>query len=188
MFHNKREKMAPLFNSRLNSKSKLFPIENNKEVRVHKKSRLLDIIRVIIIIVCAMLFVWNSYAIFRDFLNDKTIISTKVIKSPDRTLLFPLILICNESAFKQPIMTTDFAEYGNNTIALNDFLIDIVSLKNAGHAIIQAKPVSIKQSVEEIFTAFHGTCFLVKENIKVIGKIFTNLQTKVKILNAHQLF
>ena len=77
------------------------------------------------------------------------------------------MLICNESAFKLPIAPTDFDGYRNNTLALNDFLIDIISVKDAGHAILEAKPTSIKESIEELFTAFHGTCFVVRQKLKV---------------------
>ena len=159
--------MARLFNSRLNSQSKLFPIENSNGGRLHGNRTLFDILRFIIVICCVILFGLNSYAIFRDFLSDPIIISTKVSKSEDGRLAFPLILICNESSFKQPIMATDFDGYRRNTMALNDFLIDILLLYDAGESIIKAKPISIKHSIEEIFTAFHGTCFLVKEKIKV---------------------
>ena len=100
-------------------------------------------------------------------MSNPTIVSTKVLKSPDGKLPFPLIMICNESAFKQPIMATDFDGYRNNTLALNEFLIDILSLKDAGHAIIKAKPISIKHTVEALFTAFHGTCYLFNVETKV---------------------
>ena len=167
MPQKRRKNMARLFTSRLNSQSKLFPIENSNGERKHGNRTLFDILRFIIVIGCAVLFALNSYAIFRDFLSNPTIISTKVLKSTDGTLAFPWILICNESSFKQPIMATDFDGYRRNTMALNDFLIDILLLYDAGESIIKAKPTSIKHSIEEIFTAFHGTCFLVKENIKV---------------------
>ena len=167
MTQKRRKNVARLFNSRLNSQSKLFPMENSNGGRIHGNRTLFDILRFIIVIGCVILFALNSYAIFRDFLSDPIIISSKILKSKDGTTEFPMILICNESAFKQPIMATDFDGYRRNTMALDDFLIDILLLKDAGNSIIKAKPRSLKHSIEEIFTAFHGMCFVVKENIKV---------------------
>ena len=151
----------------LNSQLKIFPVEHCNGPTIHKMRPRFDILRFIIIIGCVISFILNSYAIFRDFMSNPIIVSTKVLKSPDGSLLFPLIMICNESAFKQPIMATDFHGYQNNTLALNDFLIDILSLKDAGHAIIKAKPISIKHTIEELFTAFHGTCFMFRVETKV---------------------
>ena len=164
--------MPRLVNSRLNLQSKLSPIENYNGRANGKMSRGFDILRFIIVIGCVISFILNSYAIFRDFLSNPIIVSTKVLKSPDGSLPFPLIVICNESAFKQPIMTTDFDGYSNNTLALNDFLIDILTLKDAGHAVTKAKPISIKHTIEELFTAHHGTCFRFNVKTKVILKLF----------------
>ena len=169
MLDKRRRRMAPMFNSRFDSKSKLFHIETYAERKTSQKNEISYIIQFIIIVSCVILFVFNSYAIFVEFDRDPTIISTKVEKSPDRSLQYPLILICNESAFKEPVMSTDFDGYRNNTIALDDFLIDIVTLKDAGHAISNVTAKSIKQNIEEVFTAFHGTCFLVREENKVIS-------------------
>lgn len=168
MLRKRKRRMAPWFGSRLNSKSRLFPVENFADRKTNKKNALFSILQFIIIISCVILFVLNSYAIFIEFIRDPTIISTKVEKSPDRSLQYPLILICNESAFKEPVMSTDIDGYRNDTMALEDFLIDIITVKNAGQAILDVKPRSIKQNIEELFTAFHGTCFLVREKIKVI--------------------
>ena len=167
MIDKRRSKMAPMFNSRFDSKSKLFQMDNCAERKTNRKNEISYIIQFIIIISCVILFVFNSYAIFVEFERDPTIISTKVEKSPDRSLQYPLILICNESAFKEPVMSTDFDGYRNNTMALDDFLIDIIYLENAGHAISDVEPESIKHKIEEVFTAFHGTCFLVREENKV---------------------
>ena len=159
--------MPRLLNSRLNLQSKLSPLENCNGQAIDKKSRRFDILRFVIIIGCVISFILNSYAIFKDFLSNPTIVSTKVLKSPDGSLPFPLILICNESSFKQGITATDFDGYRNNTVAVNDFLINIVSLKDSGYAITKAKPISVKHTVEEIFTAFHGTCLLFNVETKV---------------------
>ena len=137
---------------------------NNVNDNAHK------ILRLIIYISCIAGFVHNSYAIFKVFVSDPTIISTKVLKSSSRTLELPTILICNDTAFKTPNMKTDYAGYKNNTLSLDDFLVDIVFVKDLGQSIFDSKPKSIKENVKELSTAFYGTCFLIREKLQVIHR------------------
>jgi hypothetical protein len=82
-------------------------------------------------------------------------------------LEFPSILICNEHAFKKPAVVTDYEGYKNNTLSLDDFLVDMKFGKNLGGAVLDAKLRSIKGHVQEVLTAFHGTCFLSQEKLQV---------------------
>ena len=109
----------------------------------------------------------NSYAIFQGFLTNPTIISTKVVKSPSRLLEFPSLLICNEHAFKNPDVVTDYAGYKNNTMGLDDFLVDMKLGRNVGATVLDAKLHSIKENVKEVPTAYLGTCFLSQEKLQV---------------------
>ena len=120
----------------------------------------------------------NSYAIFQDFLSNPIIISAKVNKSPTRSLEFPSILMCNEQAFKNPDMVTDYEGYKNNTIDLDEFLLFINLIKNSVGAnmetnkqamekLFDVKLKPIKENVQEVLTAFHGICFLIQEKQKV---------------------
>ena len=108
MLHKRRKRMAPLFNSRLNSKSRLFPEENRPDRKNNKKNALFSILQFIIIITCVILFVLNSYAIFIEFVRDPTIISTKVslsfqisTKSCSKTVYLIFGGTCNDLKEKQ---------------------------------------------------------------------------------------
>ena len=118
-------------------------------------------------IICFLCFIANSYMIFLDFANNTTIISTTVIPSPGDVLESPTLLLCNTSAFKQPDLYTSLDGYKNNTMGLNDFLIDVLFVKGTLTNFFNVKPVSIKESVKEIETMFHGTCFLIDKKLQV---------------------
>ena len=142
-----------------------------KEIRSKQiNNQVYKVFRVIVYAGCIIFFVVNSYALFIDFLNNPTLISTKVVKSSklDKALTkSPSILICNDIAYKEQILYTDYDRFRNNTLSLNDFVADVFFVKDIGSSILNAKPRSIKHNVKELFTAFHGTCFLIQEHIKV---------------------
>ena len=64
-------------------------------------------------------------------------------------------------------MQTEIEKYRNNTMALNDFLLDMKLVKDAAKNILGVKPKSIKENLVEVFTAYLGTCFLVQDKLKV---------------------
>ena len=74
-------------------------------------------------------------------------------------------------------MITDYHGYKNNTLSLDEFLVDIKFGKNVGQAALNATLKSIKRSMKDILTAFHGTCFLSQEK----------LQVGLEITPAHEL-
>ena len=150
-----------------NSTPKKFSSEKKEYRGKNVQDHFYLMLRFMVYMTCIILFVWNSIAIFRDFLNNPTIISTSVVKSHNRRLEFPSILICNQSAFKQPVMVTDYAGYKNNTLRLDDFLVDMKFGKNIGAAVLDPKLTSIKGNIKEVLTAFHGTCYLSQEKIQV---------------------
>ena len=160
--------MLETASSTSNLKSTFPPMENEYVQGKHGNNKAYNIIKLVVIVSCLVLFVLNSYAIFLDFLSNPTIITTHVEKSPDNSLLFPLILICNEVPFKEPnMMQTEIEKYRNNTMALNDFLLDMKLVKDAAKNILGVKPKSIKENLVEVFTAYLGTCFLVQDKLKV---------------------
>ena len=150
------------------SRPKLTKMAEKKEFRgKNVEDHFYFLLNVMAYLTCIICFVMNSYAVFQGFLSNPTIISTKVIKSPKGTLEFPSILICNETAFKVPVMVTDYYGYKNNTLSLDDFLVDIKMARNVKESILNTKLVSLKGAIKEISTMFHGTCFLYQEKLQV---------------------
>ena len=123
----------------------------------------------LIYVFCCVSFFLNSYAIFKEYWSNPTIVSTKIEMSLDRKIDMPSILICNETGFKDSIVTTDYQKYKNNTINLNDFLIDVVVSYDTQKEVLNITLEPIRDNIKTIFTAFHGTCFLIEENIKVLN-------------------
>ena len=162
-------KMDNIIYQRSNLKPKLFSPEKKQFRSKNVQENFYLTLRLTVYIACIIFFVMNSYAIFRDFLSNPTIISTTVIKSPNRLLEFPSILICSEQAFKTPVMVTDYEGYKNNTISLDDFLLYINFDSNLAANVLDVTHTSIKENVTEVLTAFHGTCFLSQEKLQVIS-------------------
>ena len=124
------------------------------------------ICRLISYVICIALFFGSSIKIFQAFYSDITIISTQVIPPPGGVLESPTFLICNDSPFKERVLNTNPDDYKNNTMALKDVLLDVLFVKG-GEGILNYKPVSIKESVKEVATMFHGTCFMIDKTLKV---------------------
>ena len=129
--------------------------------------KIYSFLKFLIYVFCCVSFILNSYAIFKEYWSNPTIVSTKVEKSSDRLLDIPSILICNESAFKQSNVTPDFLGYKNNTISLEEFLVDVKISFDTQTGVLNITHQSISKNIKTIFTAFHGTCFLIDEKLQV---------------------
>ena len=126
-----------------------------------------SVLRVGIYLICIVCFVLNSFAIFKDYLINPTIISTKISKTTGGLLDFPTILICNDTVDKDTATENEFSGNFSDNLKLEDLLIDIHFLKDAGHDFLKANSSSIKQNFKKLFTAFHGGCFISREKFKV---------------------
>ena len=125
------------------------------------------LIRVSSYFICLGLFLANTFAIFQTFASDIKIRSTKVVSAPEGFLESPTILVCNTSAYKEQILHTNWDEYRNNTIKLNDILVDALVIHDAGHGPLSFQPISIKDSVKEIATMLYGNCLMIDKHIRV---------------------
>ena len=79
----------------------------------------------------------------------------------------PSMLICSEEAFEEPGLYTDYAEFRNNTLRMEDAILDVLVIRDISKGILNAKPISILGGVKAIPTAFHGTCYQSHENLQV---------------------
>ena len=124
-------------------------------------------IKLVCLIICLLCFFANSYAIFKDFASGRTIISTTVLPSPDGLMESPYILICNSSAYKEPVLYMDSDSFRNNTMGVNEVLIDVILAKRANEGTLNIETISIKEKVKIIATMFQGTCLIIDEKLKV---------------------
>ena len=116
---------------------------------------------------CIFFFVVNTFAIFLNFSSNPTILSTMVYEPQGGIFNVPSILICNEEEFKEPGLYTDYAQFRNNTLRLEDALVDVLVVRDISKGFVNAKPTSIIGGVKAIPTAFHGTCYQSHENLQV---------------------
>ena len=118
---------------------------------------------------CILGFWFNTVAIFHDWWADTTMVSTKVVKAPGNSLETPILLICNTSAYKNPVLEINMDSYKNNTMSFRDALIDVLIANNSHDGEPgEWKPISIKEySTKDIITIIHGTCFIIDPKTKV---------------------
>ena len=152
----------------------MYPEKGNRRKDINSKLHLL--IKISVYGVCILFFAMNTYAIFIEFWHNPTILSTKVYKPDNRMFPAPAILICNDTAFKEPVLYTDYYGFRNNTLRMEDVIIDVLVVREIGKSILNAKPSSIIHGVKEISTAFHGTCYQSHENLQVNLNIFLNIE------------
>ena len=116
---------------------------------------------------CIFFFVVNTYAIFINFSSNPTILSSMVYEPEGGIFDAPSMLICSEEAFEEPGLYTDYAEFRNNTLRMEDAILDVLVIRDISKGILNAKPISILGGVRAIPTAFHGTCYQSHENLQV---------------------
>ena len=116
---------------------------------------------------CIFFFVVNTYAIFINFSSNPTILSSMVYEPEGGIFDAPSMLICSEEAFEEPGLYTDYAEFRNNTLRMEDAILDVLVIRDISKGILNAKPISILGGVKAIPTAFHGTCYQSHENLQV---------------------
>jgi len=136
-------------------------------MNIHKNKASFPVLKITIYAVCIILFGFNSYAIFTDFLANPTILSTKVSQSPGGQLDLPTILLCDDSTFNDENQETSYFENNNGTLMLEDVLPAAFVLTGAGQDLSKVDNYSIKENFREIITAFHGSCFMGPEKINV---------------------
>ena len=125
------------------------------------------IIKFVAAVICFILFFANSFLIFEEFLSGKTILASN--NKPEKSLYFPIIIICNLSAYKYSEMATlELNDYLNNTFVIEDVL-ESITLGDARN------PVQIYNktyrseilSISSLYTYYRGHCYKFIYNAKV---------------------
>ena len=133
------------------------------------KDRICKVFKLLSFIVCFIGFSVFSYQIFDNFAKGTTLISTSVIKSADGLLEFPIILLCNSSAYKEQTLNTSLDGYKSNTMNLKDVVIDaFLVTRDRDEGVLDNKLIPIMDKAKEVLTMTHGTCVIFDLKIKVI--------------------
>ena len=133
------------------------------------KDRICKVFKFMSFIVCFIGFSVFSYQIFDNFAKGTTLISTSVIKSANGLLEFPIILLCNSSAYKEQTLNTSLDGYKSNTMSLKDVVIDaFLVTRDPDAGVLDNKLIPIMDEAKEVWTMTHGTCVIFDLKIKVI--------------------
>lgn len=125
------------------------------------------VLKIAIYVICIILFGFNSFAIFTDFLANPTILSTKVTQSPGGLLDLPTILLCDDSTVNDENQEASSIGNSNGTLILEDVLPAAFVLKGVAEGFSMSDSYSIRENFREIVTAFHGSCFVGPEKLNV---------------------
>ena len=158
--------LSPLENGALGNSSP--SLIKNMENETDTRGLMCKVIKFMSYLICLSFFFANSFAIFQNFASDIKIRSTKVVPSPGGVLDSPTVLLCNSSAYKKAIIPTTLEDYKNQTMTLDDFLVDAFMIKHEKEGFLSYQPISIKHNFKEIATMFRGTCIMLDKRFKVI--------------------
>ena len=129
-------------------------------------------LKLTLMLVCFVGFFFNSFIIFKQFIGNETVTSTKILKNKE--LYLPSITLCGFSGFRR--IVDDYSDlklenYVKNTIELNEILIKAFDTE---HNSIEHKDI-LMHSVNEsnvlriitTFSAYRGRCYTLEYRKKV---------------------
>ena len=137
-----------------------------------KLNKLGIVVKALATTTCLILFFTNNLVIFNQFASHKAIIASNL--RYDDKLLFPAILLCNTSAFKNSkVSKMDLKYYFANTLILSDALLSI-SIKSVGEGIeleekTDAEKIIYNSSytsellqIDRLSTLYRGSCYKIE--------------------------
>ena len=137
-----------------------------------KLNKLGIVVKALATTTCLILFFTNNLVIFNQFASHKAIIASNL--RYDDKLLFPAILLCNTSAFKNSkVPKMDLKYYFANTLILSDALISI-SIKSVGEGIELEEKTDEEKiiynssytseliQIDRLSTLYRGSCYKIE--------------------------
>ena len=136
------------------------------------------LLKLVTTVVCLVGFIFNSYAIFDQFVGGKTLLSSDIQPSANDKLTFPAIVICNSVAFKTRKLSSNLSDYIDNTLKLKEFFADWHLMSVTSDGTIEA--VDIDQEFKPIYTAYYGTCYCLNTRFEV-GRFVQRYPFKISL-------
>ena len=137
-----------------------------------KKNIYLRSLKMTLMLMCFVGFFFNSFIIFKQFIGNETVTSTKIHENKE--LYLPSITLCGFSGFKR--IVDDYSDlklenFVNNTIELSEILITAFDNENNSidpkdvleHNVNQTNPWKILTT----FSAYRGRCYTLEYRKKV---------------------
>ena len=122
--------------------------------------------------ICLVGFVFNSFMIFKQFIENETVITHKM--QQNTKLYLPSITLCGFSGFKRIVIQysgLNYKNYINNTIDINEMLIEIADNDKRTW---KAEPLldttfdeSGRWQISTTYSAYRGRCYTIEYTKKV---------------------
>ena len=156
----------------MNAKTDIETTESIPSKESCKNRKCDQFVRIVATIICLILFFANSFVIFKQCISGKTIVFSDFNVKEDE-IYFPLIVICNYSAYKNPnLAELSLDEYRRNTLDINEILDSVyLGFLNNYTDIINETFHSENIKVWPILTYYRGSCYGYKYKKKVICDI-----------------
>ena len=131
-------------------------IFSTEKMRRKKKNTKLKFLKTTIGMLCLVGFFFNSFIIFKQFIENETVTSSKLQKNSK--LFLPSVTICGFNGYKRVAQSySDFSmeNYINNTISLNEILLGKMNHDDTNDTIAKWK-------VTTTYSAYRGRCYTIE--------------------------
>ena len=131
-------------------------IFSTERMKRKKKNVRLKILKAITGMLCLVGFFFNSFIIFKQFIENETVTSSKLQKNSK--LFLPSVTICGFNGYKRVAQSySDFSmeNYINNTIGLNEILLGKMDHDDTNDTIAKWK-------ITTTYSAYRGRCYTIE--------------------------
>ena len=111
--------------------------------------------KAIIILVCLSAFASNSYLIFSQFIQEKTILSIDLITAENDMLQAPPILVCGKTSFKNVQLDASISDFEENSIKLSEFMVSSLFVSGS---FSHSKVKDVSDLWQTFYTVYFGSC------------------------------
>ena len=140
-------------------------------------------LRFVVVILCLVGFVFNSYYIFKQFIGHQTVTSFNIQENLE--LYLPSITLCGTSGYKEQVdeySDLRIENYVNNTIGITDILISNAPNKGdvAGKLPVQDTLLDElgQWRILTTYSAYRGRCYTIEYREKVISSFQNTFHKK----------
>ena len=127
------------------------------------------IAKTIIILICLSAFASNSYLLFIEFIQEKTILSNDLITAEKYMLQAPTILVCGKTSFKNVRLDAKVSNFEENSIKLSEFMVSSLFVSgNFLHPTIQ----NVTDHWQTFYTVYFGSCHKLELEVMVSDHFF----------------
>ena len=109
--------------------------------------------KAIIILICLSAFASNSYLLFSQFIQEKTILSNDLIT--EEMLQAPSLLVCGKTSFKNVQLDATISDFEANSIKLSEFMVSSLLVSGTfSHPIVK----DVSDRWQTFYTVYFGSC------------------------------